>query len=320
MTDENRKEQKIEVQEGVMANMTAEQLSALQKRVEDLVNDDENFNLFMSVMITAQQLYALARYSLQRECEKESIAWEDGVEEFIIKAAREHSLQPISRPDVLRKVQGCVLKFLTEEIDMQLQDERAEQLRAKAEDHDKRMATKVNVCIGGSTHELERGTGLVVWGKPKHVEHYLRSCCGGETDTTLYCKAENDKNRTWDRNLPTVRQMNIGMNRWSAMGTSPAKLDKLFKVYLERLHHQECDLVKVDNLPFLGICSMVGRSRVRVAADAFKTLRKWAKEQGAAIVVGIPVLNEDEIEFGDEVNEIFGEHNKVIEATTCQLE
>ena len=306
-TNESSRTQEIEVYESVLADMTDSQLAAVQEHVAQLVGQDEAFNLCMSVMIASQQLYALARFALQRECQKEGITWQDGVEEMVIKAAKEHSLQPISRTDVLNKVQRTVLKFLTEEVDMQVQDERAEHLRLSKEAHEKRMKTTVSTPYG----DFERGSVIVVTGTLPAVNEELEGCV--IDGTTMWLEAKGLPNKAIPKNAPPVAHVHVGINRWSGLAKSPSNMRKVFEIYLNRLFEHKCDLVVVYNTPLLSTESVSGRSRVRTADDAIQTIRRWAADHGAVVIAGLPRLGEDASEWYEEVQKLLSEHNKIVE-------
>jgi len=335
---ENDREQAIEVHESALAEMTNEQLAEVQARVKQLVGEDESFNLCMAVMIASQQLYALARYSLQRECNKEGISWEDGVEELMIKAAKEHSLQPIARTDVLEKVQRTVLKFLTEEVDMQVQDERAEHMRATAEAHDIRMKTQVQITMPNTTAPkiwevndepgyytvppapvqgsnsgflADRGDAIVVSGGLEAVEEAVSSVARQNEYTTMQLVGTTLRDKLVKKSQ-THGSVRVGVNRWSGLAKSPSNFNRVLEPYLKRLHEHLCDIVLVTNLPLLGTEGVAGRSRVRTAEDALHVLRKWAKEQGAVVVAGLPRLGEDAGEWAEEVKKLLGEHHMIV--------
>ena len=325
MAEDN--EQPIKVYKSALSKMTDAQLDRVKARVKSLVGEDENFNLCLSVMITSQQLYALARYTLQQECKKEGIVWEDGVEETIIKASNEHSTKPISRTAVLESIQRTVLKFLTEEVGKQVEDERAEQMRANAEAHEKRMESTVTVLVDApilqahKVHTLERGgKSLIVHGYLKESQTAVANCVGpadfgsnsvGLTVLHLVPQPIRDKATPKEQ---TQKWVNVGSNRWTGLAASPSSFAKVLEPFVKRLHGDQCDVILVSNLELLADRNgLAGRSRVRMADNALRVLRRWAGEQGAVIVAALPMFDEDAPTWRKEIDEVMGEHNVIVE-------
>jgi hypothetical protein len=184
--------QPVEGFEGVLKSYTEEQLQAVQEKAAVLMRTDPDLNKICSVLIASRQLYALARYALHRELTTEGIEWDDGVEEFLIKAMADRATKPFSRTETLKILASTVKKFMTDEVNLESELERTQELIASQRDYDLRTRR----IVIGQRMWGQTGDVFIVVGTADEVQKHVDLLASADTTNTYLDEEDIKKAKT----------------------------------------------------------------------------------------------------------------------------
>lgn len=318
--------QPVEGFESVLKFYTDEQLQAVQERAAVLMRTDPDLNKICSVLIASRQLYALARYALHREMETEGIKWEDGVEEFLIKAMADRATKPFSRTETYKILASTVKKFMTGEINLESEAERTQELITTQRDFDLRSKRVVT----GPGWWLQSGEMYIVIGTEEQIAAELDVLCS--SDMRNHFVLEEDAERAKPLNLHICSRAvlqdggelrtaanckSLGRLAWEGCCNTTAEFTRFMAEVKDEAPFKRVDLLVLENI--IGTQTK-STSRLTHASEAVRTIRKVVKSQASSAVLGYPVAAGDVETIAKELKHKYENIEGVFITTVSEIE
>ena len=314
VAEEQSSEDKTEVvqaHDSVLKTFTDEQFEEVKTKASELVKTIPEINLAAGVLYTTRQLYACARYSLSREMEKLGITWDSGVEEFIIQAFINKGMQPFERSDLMERVKSMLLPYMVNELEYERKAELEESAKQLMAEESERADTPVPIGLD-KWPSMDRKTPLLVTGTFDFVDEQLEqvmSNLGEEEEPFNILTLSTTPGQQLFVSPTNPNHVIVPFGWWQGISNSPAKMHDKFRAFLRLLPKYRCDVVLIDKGQMCHTKGLIGGRVSTKIEQAVKPLRKVCEELKAALVVGIPV---DDIEEIDEINSRLSQYYGVL--------
>lgn len=282
------------IKEELDPDMTEEQraVSQASKDAARLMAKEE-YRRLSGAMIAFRQSYAVAYRELQRLMEKEE-GLHPMTEDVIIGAAMYEASKPFDENRLMQGVVDVVLPWLADVVDTHIEVEAGEQLKAKIEAEEARKARPVPIGLKHTQEQdapgLDRDRPLVLVGWGKALLWLIDQICNnvliakeGQLYTVIRFMETPPKSADQHRRL-----IRLGRSAWAGCADSQNALARCMGEYVaDKLSYQP-DLLIADNLAPCYTKGFIGRPDAASAGDANKTLSKWCKQAGAALIGCVP--------------------------------
>lgn len=305
-----------------LAEMTAEQRRATAEKANKIFEKDAQLQQAALVLREARRLYTLGRSALSRRMDELGHSSAQDYEAVIVEAMNKASMHEFTRDEVADAMQRVVLPFVAFELAAQRSREEAVAEQAAQAEEQKRRANRVPVGLSmahaapfgdrGST-VLFVGPRNAIKGLFDHVAQFLPTI---EAERRVACV----------RLLDTLKEhtvvsrfekevLDIGVNRWGGQAPNIKEFTRFMSGWMRQTYKSRVDLLIIDDLAELAKALIDGYPRERMAAAALKVVNRWAAENGAAVLAGLPAV-EDVPQTHDEATamgwkELY-EHSRVI--------
>jgi len=308
----------VEGFEGVLKDMSDEQLDEVKAKAADLANADQEINLICDVLINSRRIYAMARYALSRQLKQEGHEWESGIEELLIKAMMDRGLQPFSRDDVLNNLKGPVIAFVMDEVQRELESDRFQQMEQARREEDIRGKTPVPIVLRAGDTQLERDQTAMIVGENDHVLDAIDVIVDG-----LEQQNEHEGEQKFSTMVlaPNKLHINItdkdktlhcvGIDQWAGLCNSRSAMTKLLNGHKKLLFKHRVDALIVYDGVTGFTNGVIGGSPVTATNETLKQLRRWCDEEKAALIVGLPLAPDDADQYSADAVNRFSKHAEV---------
>ena len=275
---------------------TEEEVAEGKASAKELMKDAE-VNCIAQVLYYSRQLYAMGRHMLHDRMQKRKGS--ECAEETIVRAMAAKADQGFDSRDLLKALTEIVLPIVKVENDDRNAALDAEEKKLKITDEDRRRGQLMPTGISYNPDDqlLPRPTTLALYGHGKAVQFVLDQIVNAalvKPETSSIKK--NVVLRLIEDLVPQLanrqrdkQHVEIGLSQWLNSARSFKVLDKELSPWKRQLLGERVDMVMIDDA-WLGqndLSTNMARSRARLAADAQRVFRKWANQEGAALVVGV---------------------------------
>ena len=291
--------------------LTEEQQLAAVKEAQQYVEEDADINLACHAMIVSRQLYWMGRIALQRRLK--DLTTTPGVEQALAMNIASHADQmQFTSQQVMAGLAGPVLQFVTAETerDLKLLHE-VETARRQAEEQEKAGEWEIipgltilrsrSVIVLPMTRDAwpELSAKIMKAAEENNEKHGVRKInvlhiSDKLKGDTLIKKSE----------VGTKHYVEVTMNKAIDSASSAKNFDRVMSQWLRILNKERVDVIIIDDILPLRNPASTWQSPVRVAEEAHRVIRKWADEQGAAIVACLPLKESELEEHGDALSHL----------------
>lgn len=283
------------------SEITEEQLKAISRRSQKLIEQDKLIQTACATLMISQQLYHCGLQALNRQIDK--IGEKPDIEAALVQSMRHGAMQPFKRPDLLKKLQDHILPWLLGE--MAGEEEREGKHVAAEIIKENEQRAKIDIPIGFLPDKdwkemlLPRDRTLVLAGHRGAVKFMLDMIVRAiiEIGTgfrpnilrmvdNVLAHSNITKSEWRDK-----QYIECGVNRWIKCASSDKALTKTLAPWIKAMRKLRTDLLVIDDMGLL-----LGESTLAVqtrAGQAHKRIRKWADTLSAAVIGGIPMSPEE---------------------------
>ncbi len=282
--------------------LTEEQQMEAVKEAQKYLEEDAEINLACHAMITSRQLYWMGRIALQRRLK--DLTETPGVEQALAMNIASHADQmQFTSQQVMAGLAGPVLSFVTVETerDLKLLHE-VEMARRQAEEQENAGEWEIipGLTIMRSRSALVLPTTRDAW--PELAGQIMKAAEDnneqhGTRKINILHISDKLKADTLIKKseMGTKNYVEVTMSKAVDSASSIKNFERVIAPYTRVLNKSRVDVILIDDIIPLRKAASTWQTPVKMAEEAHRVVRKWADEQGAAIIACLP-LDESELE------------------------
>jgi len=280
------------------AQMDEKELRGIGKRAQKLVDKDRQLQQAAVILRDSRRLYILGRSAISRRLGELGHAPDDGVEFAIVHSMNEASMASFERQEVFDSLRRLMLPWVTFELaaekEREKAAEKAEEGAREAERRQKAVPTGLPLWPDGAGDLPRGGEVVVLAGSREPVLRCLRAAADiaarGQSKprvAAVHFLEQVYQPATINRTEKLV--VPVGVNQWLHAATTPNGLDKFMQRWLKQTSNGRADLLLVDDLALAFRPLVSDYPEPRAAGSAQRNLRKWAEDNGCAVLAGLPL-------------------------------
>lgn len=297
------KEKPRAVDLGVLAAKSKEELAALGQKVNKVTSEDTQLQQAALVLRDSRRLYTLGRAAISRRLDELGYKPDSDIEPVLVEAMNHAAMQEFTRGEVAEAMQHLILPFLAFELAAeQAREEIVEkEVQTKEEEEHRQTRVPIGTTLYGSApdSQLARGEVTIIVSRRDDVKAKL-------DEVAKFVPTLTGRRVACIRFVDTLKEhtvinrfekevLDVGVNRWLQCATTFNNLSSFLKGWMRQTYKSRLDLLLIDDISQAVREPVVGYPVERMAAAANKNLRRWAKENGCAVLAGLPLTADIEL-------------------------